>query len=83
MFENKILRNIFGAKRDEMENGGSYIMLNYVYALHSSPKIFRNHKSRRLSWAGHVARMEQSRNAYRVSVGKPEGKKPLGRPRRR
>ena len=49
----------------------------------SSPNIIRSHKSRRLRWAGHVACMEQSRNAYRVLVGKPEGKKPLGRPRRR
>ena len=51
--------------------------------MHSSPNIIRNLKSRRLSWAGHVARMEQSRNAYRVLVGEPEGKRPLGRPRHR
>ena len=51
--------------------------------MYSSPNIIRSLKSRRLRWAGHVARMEQSRNAYRVSVGKPEGKRPLGRPRRR
>ena len=49
----------------------------------SSPNIIRNLKSRRLRWAGHVARMEQFRNAYRVLVGKPESKAPLGRPRRR
>ena len=54
-----------------------------LYALYSSPNIIRNIKSRRLRWAGHVARMEQYRNAYRVLVGKPEGKRPLGRPRRR
>ena len=51
--------------------------------MYSSPNIIRNLKSRRLRWAGHVARMEQSKNAYRVLVGKPEGKIPLGRPRRR
>ena len=51
--------------------------------MYSSPNIIRSFKSRRLRWAGHVARMEQSRNAYRVLVGKPEGKRPLGRPRRR
>ena len=51
--------------------------------MYSSPNIFRNLKSRRLRWTGHVARMEQSRNAYRVLVRKPEGKMPLGRPRRR
>ena len=54
-----------------------------LYALYSSPNIIRNLKSRRLRWAEHVARMEQSRNAYRVLVGKPEGKRPLGRPIRR
>ena len=51
--------------------------------MYSSPNIIRNLKSRRLRWAGHVARMEQFRNAYRVLVGKPESKRPLGRPRRR
>ena len=51
--------------------------------MYSSPNIIRSLKSRRLRWAGHVARMEQSRNAYRVLVGKPEGKRPLGRPSRR
>ena len=51
--------------------------------MYSSPKIMRNVKSRRLRWAGHVARVEQSRNAYRVLVGKPEGNRPLGRPRHR
>ena len=50
--------------------------------MHYSPNIIRSLKSRRLRWAGHVARMEQSRNAYRVLVGKPEGKRPLGRRRR-
>ena len=49
----------------------------------SSPNVIRSLKSRGLRWIGHVARMEQSRNAYRVLVGKPEGNRPLGRPRRR
>ena len=52
-------------------------------ALYSSPNFIRNLKSRRLRWAGHVARMEQFRNAYRVLMGKPESKSPLGRPKRR
>ena len=52
-----------------------------LHALYSSPNIIRNFKSRRLRWAGHLAYMEQSRNAYRVLVGKPEGKRSLGRPR--
>ena len=55
----------------------------YIHALHSSPNIIRSLKSRRLRWAGYVACTEQSRNVYRVLVGKPEGKIPLGRPRRR
>ncbi|KAJ4450628.1 hypothetical protein ANN_02056 [Periplaneta americana] len=54
-----------------------------LHALYSSPDIIRNIKSRRLRWAGHVARMGESRNSYRVLVGRPEGKRPLGRPRRR
>ncbi|KAJ4433350.1 hypothetical protein ANN_15609 [Periplaneta americana] len=54
-----------------------------LHALYSSPDIIRNIKSRRLRWAGHVARMDESRNAYRVLVGRPERKRPLGRPRRR
>ena len=62
------------------ENGESYIMLNYMY---SAPNIIRSLKSRRLRWAGHVACMELSRNADRILVRKPEGKRPLGKPRRR
>ena len=54
-----------------------------LYALYSSPNIVRNLKSRRLRWAGHVARMEQFRNAYRVLVEKPDRKRPSWRPRRR
>jgi hypothetical protein len=51
--------------------------------LYSSPSIIRIIKSTRMIWMGHVARMEEKRNSYRLSVGKPEGKRPLGRPRRR
>jgi hypothetical protein len=51
--------------------------------LYSSADIIRQIKSRRMRWAGHVARMGKGRNVYRVLVGKPEGKRPLGRPRRR
>ncbi|KAJ4429673.1 hypothetical protein ANN_21874 [Periplaneta americana] len=54
-----------------------------LHALYPSPDIIRNIKSRRLRWAGHVAGMGESRNAYRVLVGRPDGKRPLGRPRRR
>jgi hypothetical protein len=54
-----------------------------LHILCSSPGIIRIIKSRRMRWAGHVARMGKKRNAYRILVGKPEGKRPLGRPRRR
>ncbi|KAJ4427537.1 hypothetical protein ANN_25185 [Periplaneta americana] len=77
VFENKVLRKIFRAKKDEVgEEWGK------LHILYSSPDIIRNIKSRRLRWARHVARMGESRNSYRVLVGRPEGKRPLGRPRR-
>ena len=83
VFENKVLRTIFGAKRDEITGEWRKLHNAELHALYSSPNIIRNLKSRRLKWAGHVAHMEQFRNAYRVLVGKPESKRPLGRPRRR
>ncbi|KAJ4434458.1 hypothetical protein ANN_23020 [Periplaneta americana] len=83
VFENKMLRKIFGAKRDEVTGEWRKLHNRELHALYSSPDIIRNIKSRRLRWAGHVARMGESRNAYRVLVGRPEGKRPLGRPRRR
>ncbi|KAJ4436762.1 hypothetical protein ANN_16894 [Periplaneta americana] len=83
LFENKVLRKIFGAKRDKVTGEWRKLHDTELHALYSSPDIIRNIKSRRLSWAGHVARMDGSRNAYRVLVGRPEGKRPLGRPRRR
>ncbi|KAJ4428760.1 hypothetical protein ANN_25753 [Periplaneta americana] len=83
VFENKVLRKIFGAKRDEVTGEWRKLHNTELHALYSSPDIIRNIKSRRLRWAGHVARMGESRNAYRVLVGRPEGKRPLGMPRRR
>ncbi|KAJ4428006.1 hypothetical protein ANN_24020 [Periplaneta americana] len=83
VFENKVLRKIFGAMRDEVTGEWRKLHNTELHALYSSPDIIRNIKSRRLRWAGHVARMGESRNAYRVLVGRPEGKRPLGRPRRR
>ncbi|KAJ4450651.1 hypothetical protein ANN_02080 [Periplaneta americana] len=83
VFENKVLRKIFGAKRDEVTGEWRKLHNTELHALYSSPDIIRNIKSRRLRWAGHVARMGESRNAYRVLVGRLEGKRPLGRPRRR
>ncbi|KAJ4435373.1 hypothetical protein ANN_17987 [Periplaneta americana] len=79
----KVHRKIFGAKRDEVTGEWRKLHNTELHALYSSPDIIRNIKSRRLRWAGHVACMGESRNAYRVLVGRPEGKRPLGRPRRR
>ncbi|KAJ4431282.1 hypothetical protein ANN_19879 [Periplaneta americana] len=75
-FENKVLRKIFGAKRDEVTGEWRKLHNTELHPLYSAPDIIRNIKSRRLRWAMH-------RNAYRVLVGRPEGKRPLGRPRRR
>ncbi|KAJ4448585.1 hypothetical protein ANN_10604 [Periplaneta americana] len=83
VFENKVLRKIFGAKRDEVAGEWRKLHNTEQHALYSSPDVIRNIKSRRLRWAGHVARMGESKNAYRVLVERPEGKRPLGRPRRR
>jgi hypothetical protein len=76
-------RRIFGPKRDEVT--GDWIKLHNeeLHSLYSSPSIIRMIKSRRMRWAGHVAPMGEKRNAYRVFVGKPAGKRPLGGPRRR
>ncbi|KAJ4448406.1 hypothetical protein ANN_10422 [Periplaneta americana] len=83
VFENKVLRKIFGDKRDEVTGEWRKLHNAELHALYSSPDIIRNIKSRRLRWARHVASMGESRNTYRVLVGRPEGKRPLGRPRRR
>ncbi|KAJ4448818.1 hypothetical protein ANN_00209 [Periplaneta americana] len=74
VFENKVLRKIFGAKRDEVTGEWRKLHNTELHALYSSPDIIRNMKSRRLRWAGHVAYMGESRNAYRVLVGRPEEK---------
>ena len=83
VFLNKVLSKIFGAKKDVITGVWRKLHNAELHALYSSPNIIRSLNSRRLRWAGHLARMEQSRNAYRGSVGKPEGKIPLGRTRRR
>jgi hypothetical protein len=83
VFENRVLRRIFGSKRDEVT--GEWRRLHYkeLYALYSSPNIIWVIKSRRLRWIGHVARMGERRGAYRALVGKPEGRRSLRRPRHR
>jgi hypothetical protein len=82
VFENRVLRKISGPKREE---DGSWRKLHNdeLHSLYSSPNIVRMIKSRRMRWAGHVARMGERSAVYRVSVGRPEGKRPLGRPSRR
>ena len=69
--------------RDEVTGEWRKLYNEELNDLYSSPNIVRVIKSRRMRWAGHVARMEEERGVYRVSVGKPEGRRPLGRTRRR
>jgi hypothetical protein len=82
VFENRVLRRLFGPKREE---DGSWRKLqnDELHSLYSSPNIVREIKSRRMRWAGHVSRMGEGRGVYRILVGRPEGKRPLGKPRRK
>jgi len=77
------LRRIFGPRRDEVTKEWRRLHNEELNDLYCSPNIVRVIKSRRIRWAGHVARMGEERGVYGVLAGKPEGKKPLGRPRRR
>jgi hypothetical protein len=81
VFENRVLRRIFGSKRDEVTGEWRKLHNGELHNLYSSPDIIRQIKSRRMRWTGHVACMGEGRNVYRVLVGKPEGKRPLERPR--
>jgi hypothetical protein len=83
VFENRLLRRIFEPKRDEVTGGWIKLHNEELHGLYSSPSIIRVIKARRMRWAGHVARMGEVRGAYNILVGKPEGKRPLERPRRR
>jgi hypothetical protein len=83
MFENRVLRKIFGPKRDEVNGEWRKLHNEELRDLYSSPSIIRLIKSRRMRWVGHVARIGEKRNAYRLLVGSPWGKRPLGRPRHR
>jgi hypothetical protein len=80
LFENRVLR-IFGLKRDEVTGEWRKLHNEELRDLYSSPSIIKIIMSRRMRWAGHVAEMGEKRNAYRLLVGKPEGERPLGRPR--
>jgi hypothetical protein len=83
VFENRVLRRMFGPKREEVMGDWRKLHNGELHNLYSSPDIIREIKSRRMRWAHHVAGMGVGINVYRVLVGKPEGKRPLGRPRRR
>jgi hypothetical protein len=81
VFENRLLRRILGQKRDEVMGGWKKLHKEELHNLYSLPSIIRIIKSRRIRLSGHEARMGEKRNAYRLLVGKPQGKRPLRRPR--
>jgi hypothetical protein len=83
VFENRVLRRVFRPKRDGVAGGWRKLHNEELHNLYSSPSIIKIIKSRRMRWARHVARMGEKRNVYCLLVGKPEGKRPLGRRRRR
>jgi hypothetical protein len=83
VFENRVLRRLFGSKRDEIKGEWRKLHSGELHNLYSSPDIISQMKLRRMRWAGHVARMGEDRRVYKVLVGKTEGKRPLLRPKRR
>jgi hypothetical protein len=80
VFENRVLRRIFGPKSDEVTGGWRKLHNEELHGLYSSPSIVRVIKARRMRWAGHVARMGEVRGASNILVGMSEGRRPLGRP---
>jgi hypothetical protein len=78
-----VLRRIFGPKGNEVIGGWRKLRSEELHNLYSSPSIIRTMKSRRMRWAGNIARLGEKKNACRIFVGKPEGKGSPGRPRRR
>jgi hypothetical protein len=78
-----VLRRVFGPRRDEVTGEWRRLYNEELNDLYSSPNIIRVIKSRRMGWAEHVARMEEKRGEYRILVGRPEGRRPLWRPKRR
>ena len=83
LFENMVLRSIFGPRRDEVTGEWRRLHNEELNDLFSLPNTVRVIKSRRMRWAGHVARMDEEKGVYRVLVGQPEGRRTLGRPGRR
>jgi hypothetical protein len=83
VFENRVLRRIFGPKTDEVTGGWRKLLNEELHGLYSAPSIVTVIKARKMRWAGHVAHVGEVRGAYTILVGRPEGRRPLGRPRRR
>jgi len=83
VFQNMVLRRIFGPRRDKVMGEWRRLHNEELNDLYSSPNIVRVIKSKRMRWAGHVARMGEERGVYRVLLGKPEGRRSLGRPKHR
>jgi hypothetical protein len=83
MFDNRVLRRVFGPERDEVKEGWRKLQNEELHGLYSSHSIIRVIKARMMRWARHVACMGEVRGAYNILVGKPEGRRPLGRPRHR
>jgi hypothetical protein len=81
VFENRILRRIFGPRRDEVTGEWRKLHNEELHNLYSSPDIIRQMKARQMRWARHVERMGEERKVYKVLVGKPKGNRPLGRKR--
>jgi hypothetical protein len=77
VFENRVLRRMFGPKRDKVTGCWTKLHCEELHSLYFAPSIIRMIKSRRMRWAGNVARMWEKRKAYRILVGKPEGTRPL------
>jgi hypothetical protein len=82
-FENRVLRRIFGPKKEEVAGGWRKLHNEELHNLYAPPNVIRVIKSRRMRWVEHVAHIGNIKNAYNILVGKLEGKRPLGRPRRR
>jgi hypothetical protein len=82
VFENRVLRRIFGPKREEVAGDWRRLYNEELHNWYTSLNIIRVIKPRRMKWAERVSRMGDTRNIYKILVGKPEGKTPLGRPRR-
>jgi hypothetical protein len=83
VFENRVLRRIYGPKRDGVTGGWRKLHNEELHGLYSSPSIVRVIKTRRMRWAGNLAHMGEVMGAYNILVGRPEGRRQLGRPRRR